>query len=180
MTRAARRGIQGMTGRPPREDDVDSAVHDAFIEFLDKDPGPITTPIGLAYQVAFRRGQDMGRSLNRRKEFPNSEVVDGDEKAGGMRLLIGAPASPEDEVMEAERAADQERWAALARQCVEELPTGQMEVLTATILDQQSLSDWAVEKEKSYQAADQQRNRALKTLERCVKEKLAKGGGHAR
>lgn len=169
MRRAARAGIQRMTGKPPDLRDVDDALAKAFWEFLEKDSKRIHSPLGLAVRIAFRRGQDMGRSINHRKEFPGSDQPE-------IMNATGPALDPEEEVVEAE---EKERVLRLARDCLRELSEGQVEVIKATVLGQQNLSDWANETGKSYQAADQQRNRALKALRRCVQSKLDKeGGGH--
>lgn len=170
MRRAAWRGIQRMIGRPPNDDDVGEVVHEAFIEFLGCGPRNVRSPVGLAARIAFRRGQDFGRKLNRRLEFPDSDAVVAESERD-------PPPGPEDEFLEAERAAERERMRTWALECMSGLTAGQAEVVRATILGQQNISDWAHEKGKKYQAADQQRKRALMTLLRCVKAKLETEGG---
>jgi hypothetical protein len=111
MTRAAWGGIQRMTGHPPNDDDVGEVVYKAFREFVALDPTGITSPVGLACRIAFRRGQDMGRALNRRREFPDSDAV-------AVERDRDPPPTPEDQVLEAERAAGRERMQAFALEAV--------------------------------------------------------------
>lgn len=166
ITRGARAGIHRMTGATPQTADVDDAVFRAFEEFFRSDPNQIRKPLGLARRIAFRRGQDVGRRLNRIREFESDE-----EDA-----LAGVPdpmaTDPEDEVMAVERAAHLVVLTKVGLECLEQLPPGQAEVVRATVMGDQELSDWANEKGKSYQAADQQRDRALAALVRCVESKL--------
>jgi DNA-directed RNA polymerase specialized sigma24 family protein len=180
MRRAAWRGIQRMTGRRPPDEDVDEVLHDAFLEFLDRDPSEITSPIGLAKSIAYRRGQDRGRRLNRSREFPDSESIEAesDQRQGRVIPVMQDPLpGPEDALLEAERADEQERLLKLTLECLDGLPPGQAEVVRATILRQKNMSDWAHEKGKSYTAADEQRKRALQALQRCVEARMGEEGG---
>ena len=177
MTVAAGRGIRRMTGRPANDGDVGEAVYKAFQEFIDCDPDNVTTPVGLAVQIAYRRGQDVGRALNQIREFPDSELGVRLERDPRISLTSDRPRHPEDELLKAEQAMERERLAELALGCVEQLLAGQRDVVRATILGDMSLSDWANEGGKSYQAADQQRKRALAALMKCVKGNAWRGGG---
>jgi DNA-directed RNA polymerase specialized sigma24 family protein len=174
MRRSAGAAIRRMTGYRPNPDDVDDAVVTAFRELLARDPQEIKTLVGLAARIALRRGQDVGRRLNRAREFPDTEVV---EAEADDRTA----ADPEDEVLAAERAAERERIYVLAVECFAGLRPGQAEVVEATVLRGQGLADWAQQQGKSYQAAHKQRNKALDALLRCVNAKrrdLREGGDH--
>jgi DNA-directed RNA polymerase specialized sigma24 family protein len=175
MRRAANAGIRRMTSSRPNAEDVDEAVLVAFRELLGRDPHEIHTLVGLAARMALRRGQDIGRRLNRRRELPDIDAI-------GADAHDRAALDPEDELLEAERAADRELLYRLALECVAALVPGQAEVVEATVLRGQELADWAKQKRKSYQAAHKQRSKALHALLRCVNAKrhdLREGGGHA-
>lgn len=155
VTQSARNGIWRMTGKRPRGVDVDEAAFSVFKEFFELDPNLIKSPLGLARTIAFRRGQDVGRRLNQEKEFPTD-----DEGALGPKL-DSKPVNPEDEVVAAEEAAYQVHLQRLAMACLDVLTPGQAEVIRATVLEDEELSDWALTRGKTYQAADQQRASAL-------------------
>jgi RNA polymerase sigma factor (sigma-70 family) len=169
MTRAAWAAIQRVTGGRPRAEDVEEAVFTAFKEFLERDPNRTEKPIGLAVTIATRRGLDVGRKLNRHREFPNTEIVTAE---GHDRTAL----NPEDEVVEAERAEEREKLYRIAFECLKRLSPGQAEVIKATILQDQNLSDWANEQGKSYQAAHKQRTKALTALLGCVTSRLDEHG----
>jgi DNA-directed RNA polymerase specialized sigma24 family protein len=183
MRRAAAGGIRRMTGARANDEDVDDAVLMAFTELTRQDPAGISTLTGLASRMAWRRGQDVGRRLNRARELPDTDAVHAmatRHRADGGRT---AP-DPEEEVLEAERFAERELVLRLALACVEELPPGQAEVVTATVLRSQELTSWADEQGKSYQAAHKQRAKALRALIRCVNARRhhdeGAGGQHGR
>lgn len=166
MRRRARQAISRTTGTRPNSDDVDEAVSKAFLELLNKDPTGINTLVGLGASIAYRRGQDVGRRLNREREFPadNTQVAD------------ATASNPEEEVLQAERAAEEEHVHRLVRECIEELPSGQAAVVRATILERQQLSDWAHENGKTPQAAGKQRTKALMALRTCVESRRTSSG----
>ncbi len=170
MTQAARGGIRRMTGEGPSTADIDEAVFRAFKEFLETDPDLIRTPLGLAKRIAFRRGQDVGRRLNRIREFET------DDEEALSHMPDPAAVDPEAELVAAEEAVRQAKLQRLAMQCLDDLSPGQAEVVRATVLGDEELSDWALTQGKSYQAADQQRDRGLAALKRCVEAKLAAEG----
>jgi DNA-directed RNA polymerase specialized sigma24 family protein len=172
MRRAAAGAIRRMTGARAHPDDVDEAMVAAFTEVLDRDPGEITTLVGFAARVAWRRGQDVGRRLNRAREFPDSETI------SAVVADDRAVTDPEAELLAAERAAERERMFRRAMACVQRLPSGQAAVIEATVLRGQGLADWAHQQGKSYQAAHKQRGKALQALLRCVRGQR-EGGGHA-
>jgi DNA-directed RNA polymerase specialized sigma24 family protein len=162
MRRAAAGGIRRMTGMRANADDVDDAVYTAFTELTRRDPAQISTLVGLACQMAWRRGQDLGRRLNRARELPDSDVVEA--YAGDQR----SASDPEQDLLEAERFAEREHMFRLAMECVGRLPPGQADVVHATVLRSQELTAWAEAQGKSYQAAHKQRAKALQALIRCV------------
>ncbi len=173
MRRRAAAGIRKITGERANDQDVDEAVFRAFHELLEQDPSQIMRLAGLAATIAYRRGLDVGKGLNRAREFPSDESVVG--RADPVDPL------PEDLVLEAEEAADRERLFRLAMECMDGLPPGQAEVIRATVLQSCELSDWAAEQGKSYQAAHKQLMKGLKALRTCVESKKdtnVGGGDH--
>jgi DNA-directed RNA polymerase specialized sigma24 family protein len=166
MRRAAAGAIRRMTGGSANAEDVDEAVVMAFTELVTHDPDAIATLVGFAARIAWRRGQDVGRRLNRAREHPDSDTVEALGAGGGIddRTIP----DPEGELLAAERFAERERTFQLAMLCVEQLPPGQAEVVAATVLRGQELAAWAGEQGKSYQAAHKQRAKALRALNRCV------------
>lgn len=68
MYRAARQGVVSITSQRPDPQDVEDAVFTAFKELEQKDPTTVTSIVGLARRIAYRRGQDRGRAAVRRRE----------------------------------------------------------------------------------------------------------------
>jgi DNA-directed RNA polymerase specialized sigma24 family protein len=167
MRRSAGAAIRRMTSARSHPTDVDDAVLAAFGELLGRDPHEIKTLAGLAARIAWRRGQDVGRRINRSREYPDTLAVEAVGADAGDRT---AP-DPEDELLAAEHAAHRETIYRMAADCVTRLPPGQAEVVEATILRSQELADWARARGKSYQAAHKQRAKALDALARCVDAK---------
>jgi DNA-directed RNA polymerase specialized sigma24 family protein len=166
MRHRAERGLRSMLGRA-NEDDVDEACFVAFKELLKKDPHQIKSLIGLASSIAFRRGQDVGRAIIRSAEFPDTDRVD---------LVPNEDLDPAEELIRAEEFAEHEARLDAMWECFPDLTPGQQSVIQATILGDQSLSDWATQEGKRYQAADQQQKRGLASLERCIALRLRGGG----
>jgi DNA-directed RNA polymerase specialized sigma24 family protein len=176
MRRAAAGAIRRMTGAAANAEDVDEALVVAFTELVRRDPGEIGTLEGLACRIAWRRGQDVGRRLNRAREFPDLDVLSATSVADRTVTAV----DPEHEVLEAERFAEREVMFRLAMACVETLPRGQADVVEATVLRDQELGAWAQGQGKSYQAAHKQRAKALQALLRCVnarRRRAARSGG---
>lgn len=173
MRRRAASGIRKITGGRANDQDVDEALFGAFKQLLAQDPSQITTLTGLAGTIAYRRGLDVGKALNRAREFPGGELlVDSADPAAPL---------PEDYILDAEDAAEREHLVRLVMECIESLPPGQSEVIRATILRDQELSDWAAEQGKSYEAARKQRIKGLSALRACVESKkdtTMEGGDH--
>lgn len=173
MRRRAASGLRKITGKRANDQDVDEALYRAFQELLERDPSQIKTLGGLAATIAYRRGLDIGKALNRAREFPDGDSV-GDSPGPD-------DARPEDLIVQAEEAAEREHLYRLAMDCMEDLPPGQAEAVRATVLRAQELSDWAVEQGKSYEAARKQRMKGLSALRACVeskKNRTMEGGDH--
>ena len=73
------------------------------------------------------------------------------------------------------RAAEEdERLLAMAEGCFERLTEEQRDLVTKTIMGQELLSDWALHKGRSHQAASRQRRRAIEAIRRCIVSKRSK------
>lgn len=160
MYQAARRGIGAITCDIPDEQDVEDVVYQAFCEFEAQDPAAVRSIVGLAWQVAYRRGQDAGRVIVRSREQIRGHVQD---RAIRMNLEFT------DEDVRA--AAQREILIGHAMDCLDLLPDEQQDVVRATVMGRETLSNWALRVSKSHQAASQQCARALRSLARCVKFK---------
>jgi DNA-directed RNA polymerase specialized sigma24 family protein len=159
MYQAARQGVVSITAQHPDDQDVEDAVFTAFKELEQKDPSTVTSIVGLARRIAYRRGQDRGRAAVRRREQIDGAVKD--------PAFIEATTVTEQEVaLEAAR----ERLYEQAMRCLDELTEDQADVLRATVMGDEGLSDWAFRNGKSHQAASRQRDRALKALARCIEQ----------
>lgn len=159
MYRAARQGVVSITSQRPDPQDVEDAVFTAFKELEQKDPTTVTSIVGLARRIAYRRGQDRGRAAVRRRE----QI----ERAAADPAFIEATTVTEKEI--AVEAAS-ERVYAQAMRCLDELTADQAAVVRATVMGDEGLSDWAFRNGKSHQAASRQRDRALKALARCIEQ----------
>lgn len=157
MRQRARQGLRGITGSTPTEQDVEEAVFRAFAELEKKDPNTVGSPIGLARAMAYRRGQDVGREVNR-----DREQIRGLMRDPAMRQEL----EPQDKdiVYELER----EELAITALDCLQSLTQDQRLVVEQTVIGHENLSDWAQRQGKSHQAAGRQRERALAALRRCI------------
>jgi DNA-directed RNA polymerase specialized sigma24 family protein len=159
MYQAARQGVVSITAQHPDDQDVEDAVFTAFKELEQKDPTTVTSIVGLARRVAYRRGQDRGRAAVRRREQIYRALED--------PAFIEATTVTEQEVaLETAR----ERLYEQAMRCLDELTDDQADVLRATVMGDEGLSDWAFRNGKSHQAASRQRDRALKALARCIEQ----------
>jgi DNA-directed RNA polymerase specialized sigma24 family protein len=159
MYRAARQGVVSITSQRPDPQDVEDAVFTAFKELEQKDHTTVTSIVGLARRVAYRRGQDRGRAAVRRRE----QI----ERAMDDPAFIEATTVTEAEVA---HEAKRERVYEQAMRCLEELTEDQAAVVRATVMGDEGLSDWAFRNGKSHQAASRQRDRALKALARCIEQ----------
>jgi hypothetical protein len=59
----------------------------------------------------------------------------------------------------------------MAEGCFERLTEEQRDLVTKTIMGQELLSDWALRKGRSHQAASRQRRRAIEAIRRCIASK---------
>jgi len=156
MHQSARRGIQRVIAKPPDEHRVSDVVYTAFLELLRGDPATVTSPVGLAKTIAYRRGIDEGRRILRERQ-----------RIAGLDAVEVASTLPDQHEILA--AAEEEALHQLVTQCLQALTADQRAVVQATIMGGQTLSDWALTAGTSHQAVSRQRSRALESLRRCVK-----------
>jgi RNA polymerase sigma factor (sigma-70 family) len=164
MHQTARRGIQRVIARPPDEHRVSDVVYIAFLELLRGDPAAMTSPVGLAKTIAYRRGIDEGRRILRERQRISS--IDA--------LEIATTLPDKREIL---AAAEEEALHQLVTTCLESLTTDQRAVVRATVMGNQTLTDWALTAGTSHQAVSRQRSRALDALRRCVKRRRAASDG---
>jgi DNA-directed RNA polymerase specialized sigma24 family protein len=144
-------------GVSPNEDDVAEILYSAFIELEKNGPESVVKSlVGFARIITYRRGQDRGRQLNRERERQVVEEISWEE----LDLQV-SPGEEEDE-------ADRETLRQLALECMDTLTEGQRDVVEATIMGAQTLSDWGLEHGVSHQAAGGMRDRAVQALKRCI------------
>lgn len=156
MTQAARQGLRRM-GVSPNEDDVAEVLYSAFIELERKGAESVARSlVGFARKIAYHRGQDRGRKLNRERERQVVEEVSWERS--DLRV------SPDEEEAEADREALRQ----LAIECMETLTDSQRDVVEATIMGAQTLSEWGLERGVTHQAASGMRDRAVQALKRCI------------
>jgi len=160
MYQAARRGISSITSSYPDPQDVEDAVYDAFVQLSAKDPAEMLSVIGLAKVIACRRGRDIGR-----------RVVRDREQIEGLLANPMAMAAVEFHDEDVRAAEEDERLLAMAEGCFERLTEEQRDLVTKTIMGQELLSDWALHKGRSHQAASRQRRRAIEAIRRCIASK---------
>jgi DNA-directed RNA polymerase specialized sigma24 family protein len=160
MYQAARSGIYSITSSDPDPQSVEDAVYDAFVQLSDKDPADVSSVIGLAKVIARRRGQDIGRRVVREREQIEELLAN--------PLAMAVMEFHDQDVRAAE---EDERVLAMARGCLGWLTEEQRDLVTKTIMGQEQLSDWALRKGRSHQAASRQRTRAIETIKRCIASK---------
>jgi DNA-directed RNA polymerase specialized sigma24 family protein len=164
MHQNARRGIQRVIAKPPDEHRVSDVVYTAFVELLRGDPAAMISPVGLAKTIAYRRGIDEGRKILRERQ-----------RISSLDALEIATTLPDKREILA--AAEEEALHQLVARCLEFLTVDQRAVVRATVMGNQTLSDWALTAGTSHQAVSRQRSRALDALRRCVKRQRAAAGG---
>ena len=123
MYQAARRGIGAITCDTPDEQDVEDVVYQAFCEFEAQDPAAVRSIAALAWQVAYRRGQDAGRAILRSREQIRGYVQD---RAIRMNLEF-----TDEDVL---AAAQREVLIGYAMDCLDLLPDEQQDVVRATVM----------------------------------------------
>lgn len=160
MCQAASQGIASITASRPDPHDVEDAVWEAFIKLERHDPANVVSIVGLAKKIAYRRGQDTGRKIIRMREQIHELVIN--------LIITDDPQFQDDDVR---AAAAQEVLSGHALDCMEALTEEQRDVVQATIMGHESLSDWALRAGKTHQAASRQRTRALEALQRCIESK---------
>jgi len=163
MYQAARSGISSITSSYPDPQDVEDAVYDAFVQLWAKDPADVSSVTGLAKVIARRRGQDIGRRVVREREQIGELLTD--------PLAMAAVEFQDQDVRAAE---EDERVLAMAEECIERLTEEQRDLVTKTIMGQEQLSDWALRKGTSHQAASRQRRRAIESIKRCIAAKRSR------
>jgi RNA polymerase sigma factor (sigma-70 family) len=164
MHQYARRGIQRVLAKPPDEHRVSDVVFTAFLELLRGDPAAMTSPVGLARTIAYRRGVAEGRRILReRQRLSSLDALDLAASLPDRREILAA--------------AEEEALHQLVATCLEALTTDQRAVVRATVMGGQTLSDWALTVGTSHQAVSRQRARALEALRRCVRRQRATAAG---
>src|SRR3954452_16876321 len=139
MHQNARRGIQRVLAKPPDEHRVSDVVYTAFLELLRGDPAAMTSPVGLARTIAYRRGIDEGRRILReRQRLSSLDALDIATSLPDRREILAA--------------AEEEALHQLVDSCLEALTTDQRAVVRATVMGGQTLSDWALTVGTSHQA----------------------------
>ena len=168
MYQAASQGIGSITSSKPDPQDVEDTVYDAFVELERQDHANVISVVGLARKIAYRRGQDTGRRIIREREQMHKLMVD---------LIVTNDQQFHDE--DVRDAAAREVLIGHALECMGALTEEQRDVVRATIMGHESLSDWALRNRKSHQAASRQRIRAVDALHGCVQSKRSanRGGG---
>ncbi|MEV1066008.1 hypothetical protein [Streptomyces sp. NPDC050263] len=167
MRQAARRGIRSITSSDPDPHEVDDSVAQAFLELEGREPMEVTSLVGFAVRIAFRRGQDSGRRTIREREQMRS-----------MINHLGITADPQFHDDDMCEAAEREVLLGHALRCMAGLTDEQLDIVRTTIMESESLSDWALRAGKSHQSASRQRTRALESLRRCVRSKTSTAGGN--
>ena len=160
MRQAARRGLRFVLGGTPNEDDVDDVVTKAFAEVLENTSDQVKRdPVAFAKTVARLRGIDKGRAILRehKKIKELSPVV---ERHRVTEEDLAAAAAKEKRLQAAEEALG-------------ELTAEQRDVIERTVMGQESLSDWTLERGTSYEAGRRLRIRGLQALGKQI------GGGGA-
>lgn len=149
-----------MLGGTPNEDDVDDVVTKAFAEVLENTSDQVKRdPVAFAKTVARLRGIDKGRAILRehKKIKELSPVV---ERHRVTEEDLAAAAAKEKRLQAAEEALG-------------ELTAEQRDVIERTVMGQESLSDWTLERGTSYEAGRRLRIRGLQALGKQI------GGGGA-
>jgi DNA-directed RNA polymerase specialized sigma24 family protein len=168
MRQAARRGLRFVLRRTPNEDDVDDVIARAFSELSDATSDEVKRdPVAFAKVVAYRRGIDRARVIIRERE----KIKDLLSEVERHRVT--------DEDLAA--AAAKEWQLRAAEEAIGGLTAQQREVIERTVMGQESLSDWTLERGTSYEAGRRLRARGLealrKQIERCDAGRLE--GGNA-
>jgi RNA polymerase sigma factor (sigma-70 family) len=155
MRQAARWGLRFVLSQQPNEDDVEDVVARAFTEVLKATSEEMKKDlVAFAKVVARRRGVDRGRAIIRERRRAEDVLPDVDRH----RVT-------EEDVA---AAAARERLHQAAEKALEELTPDQRDVIERTVMGHESLSDWALERGTSYEAARRLRGRGLETLRKHI------------
>ena len=164
MRQAARRGIRSITSSDPDPQDVNDAVYDAFVQLKEINPAQVSSVIGLAKTIADRRGRDVGRKVVRQREQINDFL---------SNPVVRAAVEFHDEDVRA--AEEEEERLVMVTDCIERLPEEHRDLVEHTIKGQETLSNWALRKGKSHQAASKQKRKAIEAIQRCIESKRSEG-----
>ena len=162
MRQGARRGFAIMMSSAPTAAELDEVTATAFLELERQDKTRVKSISGMAGSIAYRRAQDLVR---KRINATKNDLSVVDDRAYEYRTEFA-----DLDAAEAERRFE---LGDLAAECVQALPPEQRDVVQATVMADESLSDWARQRGKSHQAASRQKERALKAVTRCLAEKTA-------
>ena len=155
MRQAARKGLRFSLGGTPDEGDVEDVVARAFSEVLTAYPNDTKRdPVAFARVVAYRRAIDRARVI-RRERGTLDEL-----------LPVLHRVHPTDADLEEAAAREGLRQAAVG--ALSDLTADQREVIERTVRGQESLSNWALERGVTYEAARRMRARGLETLRKHI------------
>ena len=157
MRQAARRGLRFVLSQAPTEGDVDDVVTRAFREVLEDVSDEVKRdPVAFAKVVARRRGIDRGRAIVRERERIKALAHEVERhRVTGEDLAA---------------AAAKERRLHAAELAMNELTAEQRDVIERTVMGQESLSDWTLERGTSYEAGRRLRARGLEALRKRIEE----------
>lgn len=151
MRQAARKGLRISLGGTPDEGDVDDVVARAFSEVLTADPNETKRdPVAFAKVVAYRRAIDRARVIRRERGTLDGLLPELDR------------VRPTDADLEEAAAREGLRQAAI--DALSDLTADQREVIERTVRGQESLSNWALERGVTYEAARRMRARGLEAV----------------
>ena len=71
------------------------------------------------------------------------------------------------------RQQERDRLLRYAEDCMDSLTAEQRDVIAATVQRQESLSNWVLARETSYEAGRRLRGRGIAALQRCIEAKRA-------
>lgn len=157
MRQAARRGLRFVLSQAPNEGDVDDVVTRAFREVLEDISDEVKRdPVAFAKVVARRRGIDRGRVIVRERER-----IKALEREVDRHRVTGEDLAA---------AAAKERRFHAAELAMNKLTAEQRDVIERTVMGQESLSDWTLERGTSYEAGRRLRARGLEALRKRIEE----------
>lgn len=160
MRAGARKGIRRVLRSVPSEHDVEEVVVQAFNELWRKDRSRVKSIMGMAYQIAYRRGFDRGGRVMR--EWRRTQTGDVE--------MLGAPDAASD------RPDEVAATMAIVQRCKERLTTDQQEIISATVegtIDgTMPLKEYAQHRGTSYEACRRMLNRGIAALRRCLEAAL--------